>query len=259
MSGAARVDLDAMTPTSARPFLTARWRHLAMVNYEVDPCLLQDLVPAGTALDLWKDRCFVSVVGFAFLDTRVLGWAVPFHRNFEEVNLRFYVTRTLGREVRRGVVFIKEVVPRRILAWVANAVYNEKYVAMPMHRDDRLDTDSRSLAYLWRYNGGWCRLAAIVDGESQLPADSSQEAFITEHYWGYTRQRDGSTLEYQVEHRRWNVWTVSRADLTGDIAGFYGADLAAYLNGSPSSSFVADGSEVLVRRGSLVETTNRSR
>ena len=96
-----------MPSAQARPFLTARWIHLAMLNYEVDPDVLRDLVPSGTELDFWAGRCFVSIVGFQFLDTRVLGVAVPFHRDFQEVNLRFYVTRTVDAEVRRGVVFIR--------------------------------------------------------------------------------------------------------------------------------------------------------
>lgn len=241
-----------MTTFPARPFLTARWVHLAMLNYEVDPQILRALVPKGTELDFWNGRCFVSVVGFQFLDTRILGFAVPLHRDFEEVNLRFYVRRAAGGEVRRGVVFIKEIVPRRALAWVANTVYNEKYVALPMRSDDRLVTESRSVAYCWRYDGTWCRLAATVDGESHLPGESSEQSFITEHYWGYTRQRDGSTLEYQVEHPRWNVWNARHSELAGDVAALYGADLGVHLAGSASSCFVADGSEVLVRRGRLL-------
>jgi uncharacterized protein YqjF (DUF2071 family) len=82
-----------MPTRQASPFLTARWIHLTMANYEVDRSLLQGLVPKGTELDLWSGRCFVSVVGFQFLDTRVLGFSVPFHRDFEEVNLRFYGRR----------------------------------------------------------------------------------------------------------------------------------------------------------------------
>jgi uncharacterized protein len=230
-------------------FLTARWVDLAMVNYEVDPALLLGLVPAGTELDLWSGRCLVSVVGFQFLETRVLGLALPCHRDFEEVNLRFYVRRTVGDEVRRGVVFVKEIVPRRAIAWIANAVYNEKYVALPMsHRDAAID-DRRTLSYGWRYQGAWCRLAVTLEGSPSPPADDSEEAFITEHYWGYTTQRDGSTLEYQVEHPRWSVWKGSDPELVCDTAALYGPGFGSFLSGPPSSCFVADGSAVIVRRG----------
>src|SRR5689334_1903898 len=103
-----------------------------MINYEVDPGILAERTPRGTEIDTWNGRCFLSIVGFQFVDTHVLGIAIPFHRNFVEVNLRFYVRRVVGDEVRRGVVFIKELVPRRALAWVANLVYNENYQALAM-------------------------------------------------------------------------------------------------------------------------------
>src|SRR5436305_10870786 len=112
-------------------FLTAAWHHLVMLNYEVPPALLASRVPAGTSLDFWNGKTYLSVVGFLFLQTKVLGIPIPFHRDFEEVNLRFY----LRREERRGVGFIKEIVPLRAIAAVARIVYNENYVALPMrHR-----------------------------------------------------------------------------------------------------------------------------
>jgi uncharacterized protein YqjF (DUF2071 family) len=234
-------------------FLTARWIRLAMLNYEVDPGILRNLVPAGTELDTWEGRCFVSVVGFQFRDTRVRGLAVPFHRDFEEVNLRFYVKRTVDGEVRRGVVFVKEIVPLRAVAFVANVLYGEKYVALPTFCEDRIDGESRSLAYGWHHDGRRCRLALTAEGDRYLPGEHSEEAFITEHYFGYARQRDGSTLEYQVEHPRWNVWRARDPELTCDAAALYGASFASPLSARPTSSFIADGSEIVVRRGVLLD------
>jgi uncharacterized protein YqjF (DUF2071 family) len=99
-----------------RVFLTAEWRNLAMLNYEVDQSLLLPFVPSGTTLDQWEGKTYVSLVGFRFLKTRVLGLPVPFHTNFDEVNLRFYVRRRIAGDVRRGVVFIREIVPRWAIA-----------------------------------------------------------------------------------------------------------------------------------------------
>ena len=243
-----------MPPAPAPRFLTARWKHLAMANYEVDPAVLRPLVPAGTELDLWDGACLASVVGFQFLDTRLLGVPVPFHRDFEEVNLRFYVRREVDGEVRRGVVFVKEIVPRRALAWVANAVYNERYVALPMAHEDRMAEAPGTLQYRWQHEGRWDHLAVTVTGEPYLADEASEEAFITEHYWGYTAQRDGSTLEYQVEHPRWNVWRAREAELACDVAALYGPAFAPFLSGRPRSCFVADGSAVVVRRGRKLET-----
>lgn len=233
-----------------RTFLTARWVHLAMLNYPVDPGLLRGRVPAGTELDAFDGRTFVSMVGFQFLDTRVLGLPVPFHRSFDEVNLRFYVRRPTSDGVRRGVVFVKEIVPRAVIAWVARRLYNENYVALRMaHVDEVGLAPEPRVAYEWRHGGRTHRLSVRVDGSPVLPADSSEETFITEHYWGYVRQRDGATLEYGVEHPRWRVWRASEAELDCDVAALYGPELAPCLSGPPSSAFLAEGSAVTVRRG----------
>ena len=234
--------------SSTSTFLTAEWRYLAMLNYEVDPAILRSRVPAGTELDTWHGRTFVSVVGFRFLDTRVLGIPIPFHRNFDEVNLRFYVRREHQGDpdrMRRGVVFIKEVVPRAAIAWVARNVYNENYVALPMRHQIALP----QVTYEWNHAATWSRLAVTCSGESFVPHESSEEAFIAEHYWGYAVQQDGTALEYQVEHPRWNVWRNSTSSLDGDVDGLYGAELGSFLKGKPSSAFVADGSAVVVRQG----------
>jgi hypothetical protein len=235
-------------------FLTAEWRDLAMLNYEIDPAALAALVPRGTELDAWGGRTFVSVVGFRFLDTRLRGLAIPRHRDFEELNLRFYVRRKATDGWRRGVVFVKEVVPRRAIAWVARAFYNENYVALPMrHAVVHDDSAASRVGYGWFQGGRWNGLEVEFSGAPYVPADDSEEAFISEHYWGYARQRDGETLEYQVEHPRWAVWRATRAKLECDVAGFYGAEFAPALLASPTSAFVAVGSAVTVRRGARVD------
>jgi uncharacterized protein YqjF (DUF2071 family) len=237
------------------PFLTAGWRHLLMLNFEVDPALLAARVPPGLELDVFEGRTFVSLVGFRFTDARVFGWSVPCHRNFEEVNLRFYVRRTdlcTGEsEARRGVMFIKELVPRRLVAWVARRFYNENFCKAPMRSRVMLPTREQNGAveYAWWLAGRWQRLAARIAGVPQPPAAGSEAEFIAEHYWGYSRQRDGSTLEYQVEHPPWRIWPTESAVYDADVAALYGTEFAAPLQRPPSSAFVAEGSDVLVRRG----------
>ena len=144
-----------------------------MLNYAVDPGLLLPLVPSGTELDFFANRAYVSLVGFRFLDTRVLGVPIPFHRDFDEVNLRFYVRRNTGTEIRRGVVFIREIVPRRAIAAIARWVYNENYIALPM----RHQITSKHVTYAWGKN---CKLELTPAGERFLPAEGSEEQFIAE-------------------------------------------------------------------------------
>lgn len=235
---------------SERVFLTAEWRHLALLNYEVDQGLLLKFVPRGTELDCWNGKVFVSLVGFRFLKTRLLGLPIPFHENFDEVNLRFYVRRREGQEVRRGVVFVREIVPRRAIALIARTLYNENYVALPMtHQIDANGPHAPAVSYRWRTQRGWSTITLEAEGNSQPLTTGSEQEFITEHYWGYAAQRDGGTVEYQVTHPSWRVWTARRAEFAGEVEELYGRELASVLRGTPASAFLAEGSPVAVMRG----------
>lgn len=230
-------------------FLTAEWRHLVMLNYEVDPSLLSGLVPSGTELDSWNGKTFLTLVGFRFLRTKVWGISLPFHRNFEEVNLRFYVRRSEGNSVRRGVVFIREIVPRWLIAAVARAFYHERYVAMPMSHEIRRDASGLAIEYGWKFGALRNKIKVAVRGDPEATSNGSQEQFISEHYWGYAAQKDGGCIEYQVRHPPWKVWNASDAGFEGDMEGLYGRELNAVLKRPPTSAFLADGSAVSVHRG----------
>ena len=229
-------------------FLTAEWRSLLMINYVIEPAVLRPWLPRGVELDLWQGAALVSMVGFLFRECRVLGVAIPWHRSFEEVNLRFYVRREVGGEVRRGVVFVKEIVPRPAIALVARGFYNERYVALPM----RHAIGEQRLEFAWRFRGRWQRLAATIEGQCLPIAGGSEEEFIFEHYWGYSRQRDGGTVEYRVEHPAWRVAAARDGVLDCDAASLYGPEFGAALGAEPRSAFVAEGSRVQVRRGTRV-------
>lgn len=216
-----------------------------MLNYEVDAAVLEPYVPAGTSLDDWRGQIFASLVGFQFLDTKLLGLPIPFHRNFEEINLRFYVRREVDGEIRRGVVFIRELVPRRAIAMVARAIYNEPYLALPMRHSITTDPSLKA-SYSWRLGGRWHQFGVDAQQSLALPAPGSLEEFITEHYWGYTRQRDGSTVEYQVTHPQWAV-SPGTAHVDADLGALYGASMAGQLK-TPASCFIAYGSAIAVLR-----------
>ena len=183
-----------------RTFLTASWRYLAMLNFRIDPDVLRPFVPAGTELDTWRGDTLVSVVGFRFLDARLFGLPIPFHRDFDEINLRFYVRRSVGGESRRGVTFIREIVPRRAVAAVARLAYNEPYLACPTRSvvPATLDAvDAGTVGYAWNLEGRWHALRLRSMGPPAALERGSEEEFISEHFWGYTRQRNGRTIEYR--------------------------------------------------------------
>ncbi len=244
-----------------RVFLSAEWRYLAMLNYEVDPDLLRNHIPPGTELDSFEGKTFISLVGFRFLRTKVLGIGVPFHRDFDEVNLRFYVRRHANGDLRRGVVFIREIVPRHAIATIARVAYNERYIRLQMRHtiaihgpgDANIATD-----YQWRLNGAWNRLYAKASGVAYRPMESSIQQFITEHYWGYSTQRRGGCKEYQVAHEPWRVWDSTAAGFEGDANTLYGATFASVLNRKPDSAFIAEGSPVMVFAGKPVVLTTRT-
>ena len=235
----------ATRSTTRRRFLSAEWRNLLMLNYVVPHRLLVPFVPAGTELDSFEGKAWVSLVAFQFLRTRVLGVTVPLHVNFEEVNLRFYVRRPMGREARRGVVFVQELVPRRAIAAVARTLYNEAYESAPMK--SQVSGYPPYVRYSWCRDSSWDAVEGQATGEGWIPADGSQEALISDIHWGYTRQRDGGTVEYRVEHPRWLVWRAESVKVEADLARLYGRAFANELT-TPASAFIAEGSQVTVSR-----------
>jgi len=228
------------------PFLTAAWRDLLLLNWRVDSSLLQTHVPAGTELDTWDGGYWVSLVGFRFLDMAVKGVRALWHRDFPEINLRFYVRREVDCEVRRGVVFLRELTPRRMVEWVARSVYNEPYQTLPM-RSAVNETETR---YELQQAGQWQGLASRATGDWREP--SSMEEFFIEHYWGYNQQPDGGTMEYEVTHPKWRTRPVDLTRFDLDLEPLFGLEWADVLTGEPDSIVLADGSKVVVFSGERI-------
>lgn len=234
-----------------KPFLAAEWRYVAMLNFTIDPKLIERLVPAGTELDFHKGETFVSVVGFRFLETRVRGVAVPFHRNFEEVNLRFYVRKWTPEGWQRGVTFVRELVPRSAIAFVARTFYGEPYTALPMRNSIAQDAEQLVVIYEWKRRNTWESLAMKATGLPREILSGTHEEFITEHYWGYTK-RGALTSEYAVEHPRWRQWPAASWKFEAEVASLYGKPFVETLNAAPASAFIAEGSAVTVRQGAAL-------
>jgi uncharacterized protein YqjF (DUF2071 family) len=190
----------------------------------------------------------VSLIGFLFKDTKIMGFKVPFHINFEEVNLRFYVRYNDDGQWKRGVVFIKEIVPKAALTIVANTIYNEKYETMPMSHLWSILNDELSVEYKWKKER-WNSLKVIAEKNSSLIKKNSEEEFITEHYWGYTKISAEKTSEYGVEHPRWEVYKAKEYEIDVDFKDIYGEDFHFLQNEKPKSVFLAEGSAIKVKNG----------
>ncbi len=232
-------------------FLTAEWRKLAMANYAVDPQILKPFVPKRTELDLYNGICYVSLVGFLFQHTRVKGMAIPAHEDFEEVNLRFYVRYKDGDIWKRGVVFIKEIVPKMMISFVANLVYKEPYQTMPMRHHLRENTHLE-VGYEWECKEFWNRFHVVAEKQSRLIAPETEEDFITQHFWGYTKMNEKETKEYEVEHPRWEHYPIRSYQIDVKFGDVYGDSFKELENNAPRSVLLAEGSEISVRDGVYV-------
>lgn len=233
-------------------FLKAEWRKLILANYVVDEDLLYKYVPFGTELDLWKGKCYVSLVGIMFQNTKVLRLKIPFHVNFEEVNLRFYVKHFDKGEWKRGVVFIKEIVPKSAISFIANTLYNENYETLPMTHIWNENKDSRTVSYSWEKSGSTQSIevkASLADYEID---QGSETEFISQHFWGYAKINDQTTNEYEVTHPLWHVYQVQDYKINVDFGLVYGPSFD-FLNGmQPDSVMLAEGSKITVEGKKVV-------
>lgn len=224
-----------------------------MLNYEVDVDAILPYLPAHTEPDLYQGKCLVSIVGFMFLNTRVKGMKILYHVNFEEVNLRFYNKyKMTNGELRRGTTFIKEIVSKPAITFIANTLYKEKYVTLPMGHTIREQDDSLEVEYRWRFNKKMNVIRCKAEKKLNPMAQNSLEEFITEHYWGYTKLSLTETSEYAVEHPRWETYTVNDFYADIDFEGLYGSNFAILKDKKPHSVLLAEGSEILVRGGGRI-------
>jgi uncharacterized protein YqjF (DUF2071 family) len=227
-------------------FLTAEWRKLAMANYPVEPDRLRSFLPPRTELDTWAGDPYVSLVGFQFREVRVKGRRIPFHTDFPEVNLRFYVRYKDGSGWKRGVVFVREIVPLRAVAWVANTLFREHYISLPMRAVEASDENVLRAAYHWWYKGRWNSLSLKAESQPRPLMEGSQEEFITEHFWGYAKAGASRTNEYQVAHTRWVIYPVTEYHVECDFGQLYGGAFSDLQERKPQSVFLAEGSAVEV-------------
>jgi uncharacterized protein YqjF (DUF2071 family) len=227
-------------------FLTAEWNDLVLINYKINPKFLEKYVPIGTELDLWKGKCFISLIGFMFENVRVLGVKIPFHVNFEEVNLRFYVKSLEDGKWKRGVVFIKEIVPKHAITIVANTLYKEHYQTLKMQHSRIENETSKTFRYEWKKDSKWNSIE-MKTNKHIMPIEIDSEAeFITEHYYGYTKYNNKKTIEYEVTHPRWQQLEVSETKIDVDFESVYGNDFNFLQNIKPNSTFLAIGSKITI-------------
>ncbi len=217
-----------------------------MANYVADPAVLLPYLPPKTGLDFYNGKCFVSLIGFMFEETVVKGFRIPFHVNFEEINLRFYVRYNADGIWRRGAVFIKEIVPKRAISIIANLLYKEKYVTLPTKHFYEETADEINTGYHWKFKNEWNKLEVTAEKEGHALQENSKEAFITEHYWGYAKYNSSTTFEYAVGHPQWQIHSVKQFTVCCDFEKLYGKEFAFLNATNPDTVFLAKGSPIFI-------------
>lgn len=235
------------------PFLSARWSNLCLFTYPVPPAVLEKRLPPGLELDTREGQAFVSLVAFDFLDTRVLGVGWPGYRNFAELNLRFYVRRRRSpaesaaqTPPERGVVFVREFVPRRLVARMARSIYNEPYLAAPLVSSVRDEPDKITVEHRLTFAGRTHTMSMTGSKPAFRPGETGVEHFFKEHHWGYGTGRNGRLLRYRVEHPVWDVYPVQSWSVDLDWAAVYGPEWAFLAGAQPYSTVLAAGSAIQV-------------
>lgn len=228
-------------------FLNASWENLIMANYAVNPNVLAPYLPKGVELDFYNGETYVSLVGFMFKNTRIFQILIPSYGTFEEINLRFYVTRREGKEVKRGVVFINETVPNKVVAFIANSLYNEHYIAVPTKHEWNINAESKNIQYQWKINEKWNSISVIAGVEKKTMIKESFEEFIFEHYYGYSMINKSTTEEYKIEHPRWKTNDVVHYTINCDFEKMYGKDFNFLNNSIPKNVIFGEGSLIAIR------------
>ena len=227
-------------------FLKANWENIIMANYEIDPAILTPFLPKGVSLDLYNGKAYVSLVGFMFKKTKLFNVPIPLLGTFEEINLRFYVQRNEGGITKRGVVFINETIPYRIVAWVANKLYKEHYTVVPTKHSITEETESKKIKFEWLLNKKWNSIYVEASNKSQSMKKDTLERFIYEHYFGYTKIDENNTEEYRLQHPSWKINTVLDTKIDCDFKAMYGESFSVLNDTKPEAVFIAEGSSVKI-------------
>lgn len=243
-------------PQEDAPFLTGRLSHLILLSYEIDPALLAPRLPARTELDFYGNRTFVTLVGLRFSQPVIHGLPLPFYREYTQVNLRFYVRRKIApNNWRRGVVFIRQIVPHRPIAWAARNLFHENVVSLDMDQIHRSGGGDAVLTeYAWRSGQQRYFLRAVYPDQPIFPEPGSKEEFLLARHWGYTRPQDGGCREYRFEHPPWQTCKTVEVEVSTGLGEFYGPPFSKLFDTRPDSAFAADGSEVTLYRSHPCET-----
>lgn len=228
--------------------LTCKWKKLAFANYIVPPEVVEKHLPPFTEIDYFNENCFVSLVGFQFKDVEIAGIKVPFHTDFEEINLRFYVKRFDGENWRKGTVFLSEIADKVALSTLANSLLRENYKTLPTKQEVRKQANEWKAGYFWQFNSTWQYIKVTADATPLPTKKGSETEFIIHRLWGYGKHNEEVTNEYNISHPRWNTYKIKDYSVNVDFAKIFGPEFSILGAATPHSVILAEGSSISVKR-----------
>ena len=225
-----------------KTLLTAYWTNLLAATFEADETLLNKFLPRGTELNTWHGKYLISIVAFMFSKPAILNISAPFYRSFEEINLRFYVRYKENDQWKKGVVFIKEIAPARIIGLTAGWLYQENFIYLPLKHKFYANNKCQYISYSCKVKNQWGHLNMVCSSKDNEPGSERVQTFVRDHYWGYTKKSNNNTAEFLIEHRLWKIYQATDYDLNLNIGEIYGKDFTDLFLQKPISVILMDGS-----------------
>lgn len=223
-------------------FLTAEWKNLVLFNFAVPDEVLKPYLPKDCTLDYWNGSAYISFVAFQFLNTRVLNIKWPGFTHFPEINLRFYIKH----HGRRGVCFIREYVPSKLVAQIARSLYHEPYLATPIKAHiEQQSSEIKARYEITKYDSIYS--AQVIASPEPIQCSIDSEAhFFKEHELGVGKDPQGQTYKYEVHHPVWKTFKIKSYNLNLHWHSLYGEGFSFLQDRQANSVFFAEGSEIKV-------------
>lgn len=234
-------------------FLQADWNKLICANYIIDPKILEKYIPFGTILDLHQEKCYVSLVCFKYSNTQLFGIKFPFYKNFEEINLRFYVKREISPGIwRKEAAFTQLFFPKRPLTFIANFIYKENYKTRPIKHTLKKNEFHDVTTYYIK-NKKWFHISVSYDRKLHPIVKTSSEYFFHGHLWGTAKVNSKSSTSYKIEHPEWKTYSITNWEINVDFGSLFGNDFK-FLNAiKPESVMMTEGSKVTVKKKHMIK------
>lgn len=231
------------------------WRNVVHVNYQIAPEVLHPYLPPRTEILLFQNKCFITLTALVYDQVKFKGLNIPLHREIPEVNLRFYVSAADGSKSKNGVVLLKRIIAKPLLAFAGQLLFQEQYAVMPISYFVRKQSTERLVKYFWKNNppyGEWHSLSVKTSHSSIAFNEDDQVAFLTKPTLRFSGGRSMRTRVSEIEYKVTNVFEVDDYQLDVKFSVLFGGKFQFLSRQKPESVYLLEDSEVTVRSVGLL-------